>query len=137
MENKITPLNHLKEFFWTQHFKQFAFIGYFLSQFVDLLKDQMKSPELSVSIAGLYIIGLNISNLGIYKAFALCQHQYPDYMYVPDALLLVSPFSVYSHHFYPLTFIGNLQKSPYFITVICALYCYYDFILILIDVFIN
>ena len=137
MGKKLKPLNYLGNAFWTQHFKQFAFIGYCFSQFVDMLKDRMKSPELSAAVAGLYIVGLNISNLGIYKAFALCQHQYPDYMYVPDALLLVSPFSVYSHHFYPLTFIGNLQKSPYFITVICALYCYYDFILIFVDVFIN
>ena len=114
--------------------KIFGFIGYFFSKFIDMLKDKMKSPELSTAIAGIYLFGLNTSYLGIYQAYALCQPAYPNYINVPNYLLIESEFSYYSHHFYPLTFIGNLEETPFFITIICASYCYYDFILILIDV---
>ena len=134
MEEKIKALDIWGNSFWRRHLKIFGFIKYFCSQFIDFLSDQMHSPELSVMLSGIYIIGLNANLLGLYSAIAICQPLFPYYLKVPNELLLISKFSLYSHHFYPLLFVGNLKKSPLIITVVCALYAGYDFILLLVDV---
>lgn len=135
MEKKLKPLNYWGESFWRRHLYVFGFIKYFFCQFIDFLEDKMHIPELSVAIAGIYLISLNVNLLGIYKTFALCQPHYPDYINVPGYLLIENKFSLYSHHLYPLVFIGNLRSVPFFITLSCAFYCFYDFSLIAVDVF--
>ena len=134
MEYKIKPFNYWGDSFWGRHFKVFGFIKLFFSQFIDFLQDKMHSPELSAFIAGFYLINLNSELLGIYNAFSMCAALCPNCIEVPEYLMLESKFSRYSHHFYSLVFIGNLRKCPYFITILCALYCIYDLILVSVDV---
>ena len=81
------------------------------------------------------MIGLNTQWLGIYSAYALCSPFFPGFLGdVPAMFLLDSSFSIYSHYFYPLVFLGNLKKTPFFITFVCAFFSFYDFTLLLIDV---
>ncbi|OMJ76896.1 hypothetical protein SteCoe_23633 [Stentor coeruleus] len=132
-----SPLDMWGDSFWKKHFRYFFFIKYILSVFIDFLQDHMKSPELSVLIAGLYMIGLNTELLGIYTANGLCEPYFPNYIAgLPDYLKLNYSFSKYSHYFYPLVFIGNLKSCPVLMTFICASFSFYDFSLVLIDVFI-
>lgn len=135
MKKEINPLNSMGEEFWKKHFKVFGFIKIFFSMFIDFLEDKMKSPELAMIMAGYYLIGINTKLLGIYQAMALCQPLYPNSHRVSDFLLLEkSSFSMYSHYYYPLLFIGNLNRSPYYLSLVCAIFSMYDFILNLIDV---
>lgn len=134
MEKKIKPLNSWGETFWQRHLGFFGFLKYFFSKFIDFLEDKMYNSELSIAIAGIYLINLNTNLMGIYKAFAICQPLYPNQLNIPTFLLCDSNFSKYSHHFFPLVFIGNLKSVPFFITLTCAFFCFYDFILIAIDV---
>jgi hypothetical protein len=131
------PLDVLGDSFWNKHFRYFFFVKYFFSVFIDFLQDHMKSPELSVLIAGLYMIGLNTEFLGIYTAYGLCEPYFPNYIAnLTDFLKLNYSFSRYTHYFYPLVFIGNLKSCPVLMTFICAFFSFYDFSLILIDVLI-
>jgi hypothetical protein len=132
---KVNPVNAWGESFWERHFKVFGFIKYVISIFLDFVEDKMRSPELSALLAGYYLLSVNTALLGIYRATAFCEPFFPDYLSVPDYLMITkSPFSVYSHFFYPLIFIGNLERSPFFIVLTCAAYCTYDFMLAFVDV---
>ena len=134
MVDKIKPLDAWGQSFWSRHFKVFGFINIVFSQFIDFLQDKMHSSELSIAIAGIYILNLNSELLGVYQAYSICRAQCQNCVDVPRYLLFETLFSRYSHHFFPLVFIGNLKKSSYFITVICAFYCFYDTILVSVDV---
>ena len=134
---KIDPLNSMCENFWSDHFKVFGFVRLFITVFIDFIEDKMKSPELSMVIAGYYLIGLNSQLLGIFEAQGMCQPLYPNHISVPEYLLLdKNIFSKYSHYFYPLVFLGNLNRASFFLTLFCACYCWYDFVLDIVDVFI-
>ena len=135
MAKKISPFNSWGESFWTRHFKCFKFLRLICAMLMDLLEEKMIFPALSMYIIGYYYIDLNTELLVIYEAQAICQPLYPNYLNVPDFLLLgKSKFSRYSHYFYPLILIGNIKKTSFFITLLCAAYCVYDFILVFIDV---
>jgi hypothetical protein len=134
MKSKIDYLNYWGESFWPRHLGFFGFIKFFFTHLIDFLEDKMHSPELSILIAGLYLLGLSSSLLGLYQAFGYCEPFFIDYYSVPDFLLFASDISIYSHYFYPLVFVGNLKRAPFFITFVCACFCLYDFVLILVDV---
>ena len=135
MENKINPLNSWGETFWKRHLKVFGFIQYFITIFLDLLEDKMRSPDLGMILAGYYLTGANIALLGIYQSYAFCQNSYPNQFNAPTYLLMdKSLISKYSHYFYPLVFIGNIDRSPFFLAIVSALFCAYDFVLVLVDV---
>jgi hypothetical protein len=132
--NIVEPFNCEGEKFWIRHFKIFAVIRFLFPPLIDFIHDKMHCVELAIIIAGSYMLNLNSNMLGIYSTFSMCEiYRFGD-VDLPDFLRIKNPFSVYSHHFYFLVFLGNLRSSPYFITLISALFCFYDFILILCDV---
>ena len=86
-------------------------------------------------ILGYYYIDLNSEFLLLYDVQAMCQPMNPNHVSVPDYLLIEkNTMSKYSHYFYPLVLLGNIKKTPFFITLLCATYCVYDFILVFVDV---
>ena len=92
-------------------------------------------PALSMYILGYYYIDLNSEFLLLYDVQAMCQPMNPNHVSVPDYLLIEkNTMSKYSHYFYPLVLLGNIKKTPFFITLLCATYCVYDFILVFVDV---
>ena len=138
MAGRIKPFNSQGDRFWKSHFKCLYFIKFFISVFIDFLEDSMKISELSILIAGLYMVGLNAEFLGVYQAYALCIPDFPNYISnIPSILSLETSFPKYSHYFYPLIFIGNLKSCPYFLTLFCFCFSVYDLILLSIDVIVN
>lgn len=134
---KIKPFSSLGKSFWRNHFKCFAFLHWFISTIIDFVEEKMRFPALSMAIAGNYIFGLNSYLLGIYESRSMCEPLFPHYITIPQFLLMENSFSKYSHYFYPLVFLGNLNKTPFAMSLICATYCFYDFILVLVDVILN
>lgn len=135
--NYKKPLNCEGERFWSNHFKVFAVLKFWFPPLVDFVEDKMHCVELAAIISGSYMINLNSNLLGIYSTFSMCEKYFPDGFDAPDALKITNKFSIYSHHFYFLVFLGNLKSSPFYITILSALFCIYDFILILVDVMKN
>lgn len=131
---KLKVLNFEGEKFWFKHFKFFHVARYFFTALIDFIEDKMYSAELVILLSGSYISNLNTVLLGMYEAYAMCETIYPDRLSVPSFLKVLSPFSVYIHHFYFLVFLGNLQKSPFWVTLLSALFCLYHFTLVLVDV---
>lgn len=134
MDKTIKPLNSWGNSFWMRHLRCLGFMKFFLSPFIDFLTDKMHAPELSIFYAGYSIYSLNTQFLGIYKSEAICQPLYPNQINAPEALLMNNSFSKYIHYFYFLCFIGNLKNTPFFITLCCAAYSCYDFIVLFVDV---
>ncbi len=127
-------LNYEGEKFWNNHFKVFAPLRFLFPPLIDFVEDKMHCIELAAFIAGSYMINLNSNLLGIYTTFSMCEVYHPGAVDLPEFLKIRNPLSIYSHHFYFLVFLGNLKRSPYYITLICGLFCLYDFVLILSDV---
>lgn len=134
---KIKVLNFEGEKFWFTHFKYFEIAKFFFTALIDFVEDKMYSVELVILISGNYITNLNTILLGMYEAFSICEVIHPSQLTVPSFLKMINPVSVYIHHFYFLVFLGNLQKSPFWVTLVSALFCFYDFTLVLVDVLNN
>lgn len=121
--------------FWRAHFKCFAFIEALIVGVIDLLEEKMRFPELSIIMTGYFLLGLDAELQGSYEANSLCQSYLPEYIEVPQFFLEKSNvFFRYSRTFYPIFFIGNLEKTPFLLAVVCMGYCCYDFSLVLTDV---
>lgn len=127
-------LNYQGEDFWPDHFRDFKVLRFFISAFIDFLKEKMHSPELSIFIAGIYMLGLNVRLMGIYSTYALCQPFLSVDFEVPTFLMIENSFSKYISHFYFLCFIGNLKNTNFVITSLCAFFGFYQFALMFVDV---
>lgn len=127
-------VNYQGDDFWPDHFRDFKVLRFFISAIIDFLKEKMHSPELSIFIAGIYMLGLNVRLMGIYNTYALCEPFLSVDFEVPDFLMIENSFSKYVSHFYFLCFIGNLKNTNFVITSVCALFGFYQFTLMFVDV---
>jgi hypothetical protein len=137
MERKSKYINFQSTRFWPDHFRDVKVLRFIVSSFIDFLKEKMHSGELSIFISGIYMLGLNARLMGIYSSYALCENFLSIRNEYPSFLLIENKFSRYIGHYYFLSFIGNLTNTPYYLKCCCALFGYYQFILMLVDVIFN
>jgi len=134
MKKTSKYLNYQGEDFWPDHFRDIKVLRFVISAIIDFIKEKMYSAELAIFISGIYMLGLNIQLMGIYQTFAMCEPIFKINYNIPDFLLIENIFSKYVSHFYFLAYLGNLKNSPYFITLLCGLFGFYQFALTLVDV---
>jgi hypothetical protein len=134
MERKSQYINFQGNEFWADHFRDVRVLRFIVSSFIDFLKEKMHSGELSIFIAGIYMLGLNVRLMGIYSSYALCEPYLKSHQSTPEMFMLNNVFSKYVSHYYFLSFIGNLKNTPYYLKVCCAMFGYYQFILMFTDV---
>ncbi|CAG9326419.1 unnamed protein product [Blepharisma stoltei] len=134
MRNKQDLLNSWGEDFWKRHFGVFNFLRWCFFKSIDMLDDKFRNPELTMILAGIFLININLNVLGSVSLGELCyEYQEELVSQMPAALSLRNPFSMYVNWFYILYFVGNLKSSPFALTVICASAHAYDTIIKLID----
>ena len=137
MKRKSLYINYQSTQFWPDHFRDIKVLRFIISSFIDFLKEKMHSGELSIFISGIYMLGLNARLMGIYSSYALCESHLSSSTDYPSFIMIDNKFSLYIGHYYFLSYLGNLLNTPYYLTCCCALFGYYQFALMLVDVIHN
>lgn len=134
MKNSGRYINYQGDKFWPDHFRDIKVFRFVISCIIDFLKEKMYSGELAILISGVYMLGLNVQLMGIYTSVGLCEPYLTINYPIPELFLMSNTFSKYVSHFYFLSYIGNLKNSPYIITILCAIFGFYQFSLTFVDV---